>query len=187
MNAIAARLHRYPKFVLLFLTIVAAYWLFSLRDTLPFQHAIASIGYLGIFLVGMLYSYGFTAAPATALLLILAREQSIVPAALVAGLGALASDLLLFAFIRHSFADESKRLMNESMIKMMVRSIPAPLRKHLIALLAAIIIASPLPDEVGISLLAISTKVTVKSLSVMSYLLNTAGILVVLLIGSAIG
>jgi hypothetical protein len=59
-------------------------------------------------------------------------------------------------------------------------------RKYLIPIVAGFIIASPLPDEIGISMLAISKSVSTKKFAVISYLLNTGGIIAILLIGTSI-
>lgn len=97
---------KYPKFLLLFITFFIAYFLFSGRNYLPFHNFVISTGYFGTFLTGLMFSYGFTAAPATSIFLILAEYQNIYAAALIGGLGALVTDLLIFKFIKISFADE---------------------------------------------------------------------------------
>ena len=63
-------LEKYPKFLLLFITFIVAYLLFYERTYPPFHDFIISMGYVGTFLAGALFAYGFTAAPATAILLI---------------------------------------------------------------------------------------------------------------------
>ena len=107
---------KYPKFLLLILTFVMAYMIFNWRNFLPIHDALSSGGYLETFLVGILFAYGFTAAPATAVLLILAKEQNILLAGLIAGFGALISDLIIFNFIRYSFADEIEKLLEEKAV-----------------------------------------------------------------------
>ena len=76
MNKILSKI-KYPKFLLLILTFVIAYFIFKGKSLLPFHDALLSLGYIGTFLAGIFFVYGFTAAPATALLLILAKEQNI--------------------------------------------------------------------------------------------------------------
>jgi len=107
---------KYPKFLLLFITFLIAYLLFYERTYPPFHDFIVALGYFGTFLAGALFAYGFTAAPATAVLLILAKEQNILLAGLIAGFGALISDLIIFNFIRYSFADEIEKLLEEKAV-----------------------------------------------------------------------
>ena len=185
MNKIISKL-KYPKFLLLILTFVIAYILFSGRNFLPFHNTLLSLGYLGTFLAGIFFVYGFTAAPATVILSILAKEQNILIAGFVAGFGALIGDLLIFKFIRHSFADEIEKLSKENVLNRVHNKIPKILKKYFILVLAGFIISSPLPDEIGVSLLAASTTISIRVFSIISYILNTAGIFVILIIGTLI-
>ena len=177
---------KYPKFLLLLLTFVIAYLLFYNRAYGPFHDFVASLGYFGTFISGALYVYGFTAAPATALLLILAKEQNIILASLVGGLGALIGDLIIFTTIRHSFADEIEKLFEEDIVKYIHSRTPSFIKKYFVPAAAVFIIASPLPDEIGIALFAASKNITLRVFSVFSYIINTIGIFVVLYIGNMI-
>ena len=56
---------KYPKLSLLILTFLLAYLIFIGRNLLPFYDELLSLGYVGVFLVGIFYTYGFTSAPAT--------------------------------------------------------------------------------------------------------------------------
>ena len=175
---------KYPKFLLLLLTFVIAYLLFYNRAYGPFHDFVASLGYFGTFISGALYVYGFTAAPATALLLILAKDQNIILAALTGGVGALIGDLIIFTTIRHSFADEIEKLFEEEIVRYVHSKIPSFIKKYFIPAAAIFIIASPLPDEVGIALFAATTSISLRMFSLFSYVTNTVGIFVVLYIGS---
>lgn len=177
---------KYPKFYLLILTFFLAYILFTQRIFLPLRLSLIALDYTGIFLTGMLYSYSFTASTATAALLLLAKEHEILITGILAGFGALISDLLIFKFIRTTFQDEIKKLSNEKFIFYINRKIPGFLRKSIVPIIAAILIASPLPDEIGVSLFAAATKISINKFSIISYTLNTAGIFIILLIGKAI-
>lgn len=174
---------KYPKFLLLFITFLIAYLLFYERTYIPFHDFIISLGYIGTFLAGALFAYGFTAAPATAILLILAKEQNILIAGFIGGLGALVGDLIIFRFVRYSLDDEIRKLKREKIVLYINHKTPNIFKKYLIPVIAGFIIASPLPDEIGVSLLAASRIVSLKIFSVISYVLNTAGIFVILFIG----
>ena len=91
---------KYPKFLLLILTFVAAYLIFFERNFQPFHNILLSLGYFGSFIAGVMFSYGFTAGPSTAIFLILAKDQNIFLAGFIGGLGALAGDLTIFKLIR---------------------------------------------------------------------------------------
>lgn len=181
---------KYPKLLFLFLTFVLAYLLFTGRDFQVLHEALQALGYAGTFIAGLLFAYGFTAAPATAILLILAKEQNIVIAGLTAGLGALAGDWIIFKLIRSTFSDEISRLSNGltngKMMKTINHTIPSIIKKHLLMVIAGFVIASPLPDEIGVSLMAASRHISPRLFTVLSYVLNTTGIFIILLIGAAI-
>ena len=177
---------KYPKFLMLFITFLIAYLLFYERNYKPFQDFIVSLGYSGTFVVGILFTYGFTAAPATAVFLILAQHQNIYLASLIGGLGALIGDLFIFSFIRHSFLDEVRKLSREKILRYFNGRLPGAIKKYTLPVVAGFIIASPLPDEIGVTMLAASKIISTKIFSLISYALNTAGIFAVLAIGNFI-
>ncbi len=175
---------KYPKLILLIFTFVLAYALFKEREVAVFHDSLLSLGYFGTFLAGIFFVYGFTAAPASALLLIFAQEQNILYGGLIAGLGALAGDLLIFSLIRHSFRDEIRKLSREKALRHFHALIPHGIKKYCILALAGFIIASPLPDEVGVSLLVGMTKISKITFSIVSYILNTSGIFMIMVAGT---
>ena len=179
-------MEKYPKFLLLFITFLLAYLLFYGRNNLAFYQFIISTGYFGIFIAGLMFSYGFTAAPAISLFLILAESQNIYAATLIGGFGALLSDLTIFMFVRASFADEIEKLSKEKLIVKLNHHTPGKLKKYFLPVLAGFIIASPLPDEIGVTLLASVRSISTRLFAVVSYLLNTLGILVILSVGNLI-
>ena len=177
---------KYPKFLLLFTTFLAAYLIFYGRIFQPLHDFVVSMGYAGVFIAGILFAYGFTAAPATAMLLILAGHHNIYLAGIIGGLGALIGDLFIFNFIRHSFADEISKFRKEKIVLYLSNKMPNLFKKYLVPVFAGFIIASPLPDEVGVALLAASGTISTKIFSLLSYALNTAGIFAILTIGKLV-
>jgi len=177
--------NKYPKFLLLFITFLIAYLLFNGRTNPKFHLFVVSLRFLGTFLTGILFVYGFTAAPATAIFLILAQSQNIYLASFIGGFGALIGDLFIFSFIRHSFKDEVKKLSREKIIVYAKHKTPSFLKRYLLPVVAGFIIASPLPDEIGVTMIAASKSISAKLFSVMCYVLNTAGIFVILVIGGS--
>ncbi|MEM4260022.1 MAG: hypothetical protein QXG00_02195 [Candidatus Woesearchaeota archaeon] len=165
------------------MTVILAYLIFAHSDLTSFRDFLEKTGYIGTFFAGMSFTYGFTAAPATAVLLILAKTQNIVIAGFLAGIGALVADLIIFNFIKYSFIDEIERLSQEKLVKRIDSLLPFFTRKYFIMIIASIIIASPLPDEIGVVMLAASRKISTKMFSLISFILNTSGIFIILIIG----
>ncbi|HLG23297.1 MAG TPA: hypothetical protein VI564_00020 [Candidatus Nanoarchaeia archaeon] len=177
---------KYPKFLLMFLTIFLAYEIFYGKTYPPFHDFVLALGYFGAFFAGMMYTYGFTAASAVSILMIMAPHQNIAATGIIAGFGALAGDLLIFKFVRSSFSDEVERLRDERIVKLALNKIPAVIIKPILYLATIFVIASPLPDEIGVTMLAALKELPTKLFIIISYVLNTVGILVVLLIGKGL-
>jgi len=181
---------KYPKLLLLLLTIIISIIFFYEGKTFPPLHNfLISLGYIGIFLSGIFYAYGFTAAPATAVLLVLAKEQNILLAGLIGGFGALLSDIAIFLFIKYSFTDEIKRLEKEKAVRFIEKEekkLFGHYQKYILVSFAGFLIASPLPTEIGVTLMATLKNVSIKKFIIIAYLLHTLGIFMILLIGNAL-
>ena len=181
---------KYPKLFLLLATIVVAVIIFyEGRNYGPFHNFLVSLGYGGIFLGGVFYAYGFTAAPATAVLLVLAQEQNFIFVVLIGGLGALLSDWLIFSFIRYSFTNEINKLKKEKFVKMMAKnseSLFSSYHKYIFPTFAGFLVASPLPTEIGVTMMASIKNLSVKKFMIIAYLLHSFGILIILLVGKNI-
>jgi membrane protein YqaA with SNARE-associated domain len=109
---------------------------------------------LGSFIAGIFFTSIFTAAPAIAVILLIAQDANMWLVALVASLGSLVGDFIMFRFARDRFAHYLKELIRYEMKTHRLSSIMRmrPLR-WVILLIGALIIASPLPDELGVALL----------------------------------
>lgn len=177
---------KYPKLLVLCISIITAYILFQAHFFSEFAKLLNSHGYISIFLAGMLFSYGFTAPFAVGFFASLAGGVNIFIAAPLAGIGAVLSDLIIFQFIRHSFRDEFD-LLKSTWIFQKIRilfddHLNERIRKYALWTCAGFLIASPLPDEFGVSLISGFTNINKKIFSIISYCLNTLGILVILAI-----
>ncbi|MCX6730926.1 MAG: hypothetical protein NTZ55_03690 [Candidatus Roizmanbacteria bacterium] len=98
-------------------------------------------------------------------------------------------DTIIFLFIRHSFLDEIKKLKKEKpflFINKNTKKIFHRFNDYLTPIIAALFIASPLPTEVGIALMATIKKISLKQFFFIAYMLHTLGILTILFIGNAI-
>jgi len=181
---------RYPKLLLLIFTYILAIFLFYEGEKNALIHNfLISLNGLGIFIGGFFYAYSFTAAPATAALLVLAEQQSLLLAALIGGIGALISDVLIFFFIRSSFLEEIKKLEKEKIVKFVEkeeRIIFKHYQRYVLPVIAGILIATPLPTEIGVLLLASTRKISVKSFMILAFLLHFLGILAILYLGRLI-
>ncbi|MBS3083383.1 hypothetical protein J4423_01115 [Candidatus Pacearchaeota archaeon] len=174
---------KYPKIMLLTATIVLSYLIFRNPSISSYFSHLGNLGYFGVFIGGILFAFGFTAPFSVGLFISLA-PSNIWIAGIVGGFGALISDLLIFKFIKISFEDEFKRLRKTRTIKgmgyLIQRSVGERIKVYLMYVFAGILIASPLPDEIGVVMLAGLTKINFKVLAILSFILNTLGILIIL-------
>jgi uncharacterized membrane protein YwaF len=177
---------KYPKLTLFIATVLLVYFLFSGMLYTPLHHVLVYLGYFGTFLAGVLYPYSFTSVAATAILLIIAQTQNVVYAGLVASVGALLSDLVIFFFIKRSFGDEVQELSKEPIIQRLNRWIRPSIRVSLVVVLASILIASPLPTEIGIMLMTSVKKISTRKFAVIVYILHVSAIYLILLLGNRI-
>lgn len=169
--------------------IVTAAFCYKEGTYLLLHNFLVSSKYIGVFLGGIFYAYGFTAAPATAVLLVLAKEQSIFYAVVIGGLGALLSDIIIFLFIRYSFIDEIENLKKETIVKLIEKKrkkLFGTFDNYLLPIIAGLFIASPLPTEIGVSIMTTFKSLSIKKFLIIAYLLHTLGIFIILLIGTSI-
>lgn len=178
----------YPKFLALLLCCGLSYLLFSTGVLDIFTNTLTGHGYIAVFIAGLMFSFGFTAPFAVGLLLALSDNVDPYLAAAVGGLGAFLSDLFIFAFVRFSFHDEIHKLRATSAYQWIHailhhERIPKIVRMYLLWSFAGIVIASPFPDELSVTLISSVTSLDTKWFGILCLLLNTVGVFVVLGLG----
>ena len=128
------------------------------------------------FVVGIFFTSAFTLAPAAIFLTELSQNISPWMIALFGALGAMCGDLILFLFIRDRLAEDIKGMFPKSAVRRFLNSFHLGFWKWLSPILGALIIASPLPDEFGVSLLGLS-KTRIAVLLPVAFVMNFLGIL----------
>ena len=180
---------KHPKILILIGTIIFAYIIFKGRNFGPFHDFLTEIGYLGYLIAGGFYAYGFTAAPSTAVLLAIAKQQNLFFGALIAGIGALIGDLIIFFLIKYPLNKEIKEIKREKIVKFLEKEedrIFGKYKRYALAAFAGILIATPLPTEIGITLLSTIRRMSLKKFMIIAYILHTLGIFIILSIGNLI-
>lgn len=176
----------YPKLLCFLIVCVLAYVLFQQGAFAPLIAGLNGHGYVSFFIGGILFSFGFTAPFAVAMFIEAASQADPYIAAPVAGIGALLSDLCIFGLARLSFSDELHRLRSTALIQRLHsllhhESVSEHVRRYLLWSVAGLVIASPLPDEFGVTLLGGVTDINSRTFGMLCYALNTTGILLILL------
>lgn len=180
---------KHHKIAILLVGVIIAYQVFNIPTIQNFFSSLGSFGYLSVFLGGMLYALGFTIPIGVALLLTIPVEN-IVFASLIGGLGGLVADMLIFKYIHHSFKHEFQEIEHIKIIEeteqIIDSNISAKIRNYLLFIFAGFIIASPLPDEFGVTLLAGFTSIKPKTLAILSFVFHTIGIAALIALGTVI-
>lgn len=147
--------------------------------------SIQGIRYIGSFIAGIFFASAFTAALSTAVFVEIADINSIFLMAILGGLGALFGDLIIFHFVKDRLSENVAFLIKKSKSERWVAIFKMKFFRWLIPFLGALIIASPLPDEIGVAMMGLSKMKTWK-FGILSFLLNSAGILIIGLIVKSI-
>ncbi|MES2314561.1 MAG: hypothetical protein V4524_01305 [Patescibacteria group bacterium] len=137
------------------------------------------------FVAGMFFTSVFTIAPASVALGSIASHTSGHIVALWGALGAVCGDLMLFYFIRDRFSEDFMNSFGSVFIRHLASSFHVGFFKWISPILGALIIASPLPDELGITLLGFS-KTRTLALIPISFIGNILGIYLIVWFGTAL-
>jgi uncharacterized membrane protein YdjX (TVP38/TMEM64 family) len=139
---------------------------------------------MGSFVAGIFFTSVFTIAPASIALGEISRHTPALTVALWGGMGAACGDLVLFLFVRDIFARDLEDVLPMGRIKRFFSPLHYGSARWFLPLIGALIIASPLPDELGIGLMGAS-KVRVWQFIPISFVMNVLGILAVAAIANA--
>lgn len=175
---------KYPKLFCLFLSILIAYFLFSNPVVNYWVSSLEEANiYLGSLAAGILLTFGFS-APFSIGFFVSMASKNIFILALLGGVGAMIGDLIIFSTVKYSFQDEFERLKKTKVlreIEKIVKDNPHVLIRHyFLYVIAGILIAAPLPDEIGVSMLAGLTTVKQSALAAVSFVLHTIVIFLIL-------
>lgn len=175
----------YRKLLILAIVAIFAYAIFKNPNVQGFVSTLGTLEYVGVFIAGMLFTFGFTTPFAAGFFIVLNPPNPFV-IALIGGIGSVIGDLLIFSLIRFNFMDEFKRLEKTFLIRKirqeMVMHFSHRFRLYILYALAGIIIASPLPDEAGVIMLAGLTNIKSRILIPISFIFNGLGIFIMCLI-----
>ncbi len=165
---------RFPRLTTVVLSYVAAFFLLMFVGPEFFETLILPFGLIGVFVAGMLYTFSFTASLGALLLVSIAHDFSPGIIAVVGGIGALISDLTILKFINNDLHKEVLRL-SKSRAAKWLGATPVFRNRWFRDALGALVIASPLPDEMGVAILA-STKIKEDAFMYLAFIADMVGI-----------
>ena len=175
--------YKYPKLTFFVICIVAAYFLFKYGLFSGLINHMGEYGLFSVFIAGILFAFGFTSPFAVAYFVAL-NPSSILITTVIGGLGTLLGDLVIFSIIKVSFMNEFNRLEHEKLIrraeKFFGEDFHGKFWHYFLIVFAGFIIASPLPNEIGITMFAGLGKINHYFLAVLSFVLGALGIVFLL-------
>jgi len=143
------------------------------------------IKFIGSFVAGMFFTSVFTTVPATVVLAEIAQSNSIYLVAFLGGLGALLGDWIIFRFIRDTLSADFLYLIKKTGFERFTAIFRLGLFKWLVPFIGALVVASPLPDELGLAMMGLS-KMKTSLFIPLSFTLNFLGILAIGLIAKTV-
>jgi uncharacterized membrane protein YdjX (TVP38/TMEM64 family) len=171
---------RYKNISLLIFSIALAFFLSRFEPFHELLLNLGELGYLGIFIGGMLFVSTFTVTPGIAILLVLSEKFSPLQIGIFAGLGAVLGDFLIFRFVKDSLAAEVTDIYNHlDRTHHMKRLLHSRHFRWMLPVIGAIIIATPFPDELGVGLMGLSHMKTYQFI-LLSFILNAIGIFLII-------
>jgi uncharacterized membrane protein YdjX (TVP38/TMEM64 family) len=186
----------YRDFIFIILGIMIAIVILRSNEIQAFIKTLGSYEYIGIFIAGMFFSSGFTIAPASSIIFISSKTLNPFLVAVIGALGAVFTDYLMLRFFkkcRNCFYEKCKECIlikfreiskhhqfNPNLNKIIYRFFQKSFDK-ISALIAGLIFASPLPDELG-AIFCTSIKINTKRFMIIAFIFKMIGILAIALL-----
>lgn len=137
------------------------------------------------FVAGVFFTSLLSVVPATVVFFEITQTFNPYTIAAVGAAGAVIGDLFLFLFVREAMSERTTLFLKESQRRRLRTFFRHPFLHWLLPLFGALIIASPLPDELGLALMGLS-RMDMKVFVPISYAMNFLGILLVASVGGAL-
>lgn len=172
-------------FTLVILSIFVAILLVRTHAIDSILYAAQNVKLLGIFVAGLFFTSAFTTPLSIAALGEMSLTTPIWQVALTGACGALVGDLIIFSFIRDTFAKDVSDFLKAHPQKKLRSLFKYRIFRWLTAFGGALVIASPLPDEVGLAMMGFS-RMSIAILVPVSFVMNFVGILLIALVAHAL-
>lgn len=161
--------------------IVSFLLIFFVTSFFPVQDSLVELGLagpVGAFFAGMLFVSSFTVIIGTFFIVALADAMPLWQLVLIAGIGSSVVDVLFFHLVKHTVFEEMKPLMRKWRRRHFMKILHSKYVSWTVPVLGALVIISPLPDEIGVSMMGISSLDT-RRFAMLSLVLNCIGVFLV--------
>ena len=171
--------------LIILISICLAVTLTQLEIIDDFLDATQSMTIFSSLVAGVFFTSIFTIAPASVALAEIGQISSPSTVALFGALGAVVGDLIILYFIRDMFMEDMKGVFKKRKLKKFLSFFHLGLWRWLLPIIGAAIIASPLPDELGLTIMGVS-KIKTPYLLPIVFVMNYFGVLLIIAVGKMI-
>lgn len=176
---------KYKNTTYLLLSVIAFIFFLEGEFIQFFIRGIGNLGYIGSFISGILFVSVFTIAPASAILFDITKILNPYLVAISAGAGAMLGDYLILRILKDKVFEELMPLFRNMHKSFLGTIFSSPFFTWLIPIIGAFMIASPFPDEIGISLMGLS-KIKNWQFLLITFSLNSIGIFLVVILAKSL-
>lgn len=148
--------YKYKNLTFVFISILLIIFLSKYNSFNKFFFETRYIPLVGSLIAGIFYVSSSTAALGILMLSDLSKTTSPIEIAVLAGLGGAIGDLLIFRFFRNNLIEEITPIYNRLGGKRLTQLMYHRSFRWSLPIVGAMIIASPFPDELGVSLMGLS-------------------------------
>ncbi len=178
MQELRVKLARYKLLSIFLLSVMFAIFVAENDVINSFLHHLGSFGYVGALIAGILFVSTFTTVTSIVLLSILAQDINPIALAIIGGFGAMIGDLLVYRFLKNNVDQELMLVFGNEGERHVKRILKSKYIAWTLPIIGALIIASPLPDELGLGVMGLS-KISETKLMIVSFISNAFGILAI--------
>lgn len=150
-----------------------------------FLGAARPVGFMSSFVSGIFFTSIFTTPLSIVSFATIAQSTNITAMALFGACGSVVGDLIIFLFIQDTLSEDIEHVIHAPQYDKITRIFKKRIFRWLTPMVGALIIASPLPDELGLAMMGFSKMKTAVLIPV-SFVMNFAGIFLIGLAAQAL-
>ena len=186
---------KHQNTVMLLLSFLFTYYLVKTGLISVVVSFLGNFGYVSAFVLGFLFSFGFTVTPASATLFFLAKNLNPVIMAFVAAVAAGISNLMIYLYVKNNLLEEVRYILTEELklefskfeITLSQQVLKKKWLKFFVPALAGILTAAPIPTELLTAILWSVVRYKIQIVFIYSFIFSFIGILLLGLFGTGLG
>lgn len=161
--------------VIIVFSVLLAIFLVEAGAFKEFLNLAQGMDLVAAFIAGVFFTSTFTIAPASIAFVEIGTAANIIQVSIAGALGAVCGDLVLFLFIRETVMEDLKTVLKKRNYTKILAFTHGGVMRWLAPVFGALIIASPLPDELGLTIMGMS-KIRSIYLIPIAFVMNFIGI-----------